>query len=85
ELDGAEEKALAGPEVRDTLDRLLFPGPAKDYMLRLRGRGVAEPSLDAWARAAAGRWLAGRQLEARLSRSPELRAALRDLLAEGGG
>ena len=31
ELDGAEEKALAGPEVRDTLDRLLFPGPAKDY------------------------------------------------------
>ncbi|MFG2085115.1 pyruvate carboxylase [Spirillospora sp. NPDC048824] len=31
ELNGAEEKALAGPEVRDTLDRLLFPGPAKDY------------------------------------------------------
>ncbi|WP_242900651.1 pyruvate carboxylase [Actinomadura terrae] len=31
ELDEAEEKALAGPEVRDTLDRLLFPGPAKDY------------------------------------------------------
>ncbi|TDC50673.1 pyruvate carboxylase [Actinomadura sp. KC345] len=31
ELTGAEEKALAGPEVRDTLDRLLFPGPAKDY------------------------------------------------------
>ena len=26
-----EEKALAGPEVRDTLDRLLFPGPAKEY------------------------------------------------------
>ncbi|WP_301176717.1 hypothetical protein, partial [Actinomadura geliboluensis] len=56
-----------------------------EVVLRLRGRGVAEPSLDAWARAAAGRWLAGRQLEARLSRSPELRAALRDLLAEGGG
>ncbi|MEU9872175.1 pyruvate carboxylase [Actinomadura sp. NPDC048021] len=31
ELDGAEEKALAGPDVRDTLDRLLFPGPAKEY------------------------------------------------------
>ncbi|GAA2630542.1 pyruvate carboxylase [Actinomadura fulvescens] len=31
ELTGAEEKALAGPEVRDTLDRLLFPGPAKEY------------------------------------------------------
>ncbi|GLZ06009.1 pyruvate carboxylase [Actinomadura sp. NBRC 104412] len=31
ELTGDEEKALAGPDVRDTLDRLLFPGPAKDY------------------------------------------------------
>ncbi|MFI0351782.1 pyruvate carboxylase [Actinomadura sp. 9N407] len=31
ELTGDEEKALAGPEVRDTLDRLLFPGPAKEY------------------------------------------------------
>ncbi|MQY04175.1 pyruvate carboxylase [Actinomadura macrotermitis] len=31
ELTGEEEKALAGPEVRETLDRLLFPGPAKDY------------------------------------------------------
>ncbi|MFF5264794.1 pyruvate carboxylase [Actinomadura viridis] len=31
ELTRDEEKALAGPEVRDTLDRLLFPGPAKDY------------------------------------------------------
>src|SRR5690606_11105749 len=31
ELTGEEEKALAGPEVRDTLDRLLFPGPAKEY------------------------------------------------------
>ncbi|WP_329519421.1 pyruvate carboxylase [Spirillospora sp. NBC_01491] len=31
ELTADEEKALAGPGVRDTLDRLLFPGPAKDY------------------------------------------------------
>ncbi|MBW8485836.1 pyruvate carboxylase [Actinomadura parmotrematis] len=31
ELTGEEEKALAGPEVRATLDRLLFPGPAKDH------------------------------------------------------
>ncbi|MGI5167088.1 pyruvate carboxylase [Spirillospora sp. CA-253888] len=31
ELTGDEEKALAGPEVRQTLDRLLFPGPAKEY------------------------------------------------------
>ncbi|GAA3931951.1 pyruvate carboxylase [Actinomadura viridis] len=31
ELTRDEEKALGGPEVRDTLDRLLFPGPAKDY------------------------------------------------------
>ncbi|GAA1581333.1 pyruvate carboxylase [Actinomadura kijaniata] len=31
ELTGEEEKALAGPAVRETLDRLLFPGPAKEY------------------------------------------------------
>ncbi|GAA3193724.1 pyruvate carboxylase [Actinocorallia longicatena] len=31
ELTKDEEKALAGPEVRTTLDRLLFPGPAKAY------------------------------------------------------
>ncbi|WP_018655963.1 pyruvate carboxylase [Actinomadura flavalba] len=31
ELSGAEEKALAGADVRATLDRLLFPGPAKEY------------------------------------------------------
>ena len=31
ELTGDEEKDLAGPQVRDTLDRLLFPGPAKDF------------------------------------------------------
>ncbi|MEW2358419.1 pyruvate carboxylase [Spirillospora sp. NPDC029432] len=31
ELTGDEEKALAGPDVRDTLDRLLFPGPAKEF------------------------------------------------------
>ncbi|MEU5882778.1 pyruvate carboxylase [Spirillospora sp. NPDC047279] len=31
ELTAAEQKALAGPEVRETLDQLLFPGPAKEY------------------------------------------------------
>ncbi|XVQ10284.1 pyruvate carboxylase [Spirillospora sp. CA-255316] len=31
ELTSDEEKDLAGPQVRDTLDRLLFPGPAKDF------------------------------------------------------
>ncbi len=30
-LTEQEEKALAGPEVRTTLDRLLFPAPAKAY------------------------------------------------------
>ncbi|GAA4241894.1 GTPase-associated protein 1-related protein [Actinomadura meridiana] len=52
-----------------------------EVVLRLKARGAAEPALEAWARAAAGRWLAARQLDARLSRSPRLRAALRDLLA----
>ncbi|MFA1545339.1 GAP1-N2 domain-containing protein [Actinomadura chokoriensis] len=56
-----------------------------EVVLRLRKRGVAEPSLEEWARAAAGRWLAARQLDAHLARSPELRAVLRDLLGEGGG
>ncbi|MEO5876638.1 MAG: pyruvate carboxylase, partial [Streptosporangiaceae bacterium] len=31
ELTGEEEQALLGPKVRETLDRLLFPGPAKEY------------------------------------------------------
>ncbi|RAY11517.1 pyruvate carboxylase [Actinomadura craniellae] len=31
ELSEEEGKALAGPDVRDTLDRLLFPAPAKAY------------------------------------------------------
>ncbi|MFC0041475.1 pyruvate carboxylase [Actinomadura rayongensis] len=31
ELTRDEEKALDGPDVRDTLDRLLFPAPAKAY------------------------------------------------------
>ena len=58
-----------------------------EVVLRLKARGVTDPALEAWARAAAGRWLAAKQLESRLARSPRLRAALRDLLepAEGGG
>ncbi|XRQ13700.1 hypothetical protein ACN3XK_23275 [Actinomadura welshii] len=54
-----------------------------EVVLRLKARGAAEPELEAWARAAAGRWLAARQLDTRLARSPRLRAALRDLLASG--
>ncbi|QKG20583.1 hypothetical protein ACTIVE_2221 [Actinomadura verrucosospora] len=54
-------------------------------MLRLRTRGIAEPGLEAWARAAAGRWLAARQLDARLAGRPELRAALKDLLGGDEG
>ncbi|NDU73707.1 hypothetical protein GWI34_13810 [Actinomadura sp. DSM 109109] len=54
-----------------------------EVVLLLRGRGAAEPSLEAWAREAARRWLAGRQLDAHLARRPELRAELRSLLSEG--
>ncbi|RFS82685.1 hypothetical protein D0T12_24890 [Actinomadura spongiicola] len=53
-----------------------------EVVLRLRARGGGDPALEAWARTAAGRWLAAKQLDGRLSRSPELRAVLRDLLAE---
>ncbi|MFI0483425.1 hypothetical protein [Actinomadura sp. 9N215] len=53
-----------------------------EVVLRLKAGGRAEPALEAWARAAAGRWLAAKQLDSHLARSPELRAALRDLLAE---
>ncbi|WP_160161154.1 hypothetical protein [Actinomadura sp. K4S16] len=53
-----------------------------ETVLRLRKRGGAEPSLEAWARAAARRWLAAKQLDSHLARRPELRAELRDLLAE---
>ncbi|MUN36420.1 GAP1-N2 domain-containing protein [Actinomadura litoris] len=55
-----------------------------EVVLRLRTRGVTEPALETWARAAAGRWLAARQLDAHLSGEPRLRAALKDLLAEAG-
>ncbi|QFG20545.1 hypothetical protein [Actinomadura sp. WMMB 499] len=58
-----------------------------EIVLRLRARDVREPGLEAWARACfggqAGRWLAGRQLDAHLDRAPELRPVLRDLIAEG--
>ncbi|MBE1537406.1 GAP1-N2 domain-containing protein [Actinomadura algeriensis] len=56
-----------------------------EVVLRLRERDVREPGLEEWARACfrgqAGRWLAGRQLDAYLA--PELRPALRELIAEG--
>jgi hypothetical protein len=53
-----------------------------EVVLRLRKRGGAEPALEAWARAAARRWLAAKQLDSHLARRPELRAELRKLLAE---
>ena len=56
-----------------------------EVVLRLRRRGVAEPALEAWARAAAGRWLAARQLDAHFAGDPELHAALKDLVAEARG
>ncbi|WP_344407283.1 hypothetical protein, partial [Actinomadura nitritigenes] len=56
-----------------------------EIVLRLRTRGITEPDLESWARGAAGRWLAARQLDARLADRPELRAALQDLLAGDEG
>jgi hypothetical protein len=56
-----------------------------EVVLRLRRRGVAEPALETWARSAAGRWLSVRQLDAHFSNTPELRAALRELISESRG
>ncbi|WP_141584232.1 hypothetical protein [Actinomadura sp. WMMA1423] len=53
-----------------------------EVVLRLRRLGAGEPALESWARAAARRWLAAKQLDAHLASRPELRAELRDLLAE---
>ncbi|MFI0407460.1 hypothetical protein [Actinomadura sp. 3N508] len=53
-----------------------------EVVLRLKAGGRSDPALEAWARAAAGRWLAAKQLDSHLARSPRLRTALRDLLAE---
>jgi len=54
-----------------------------EIALRLRRAGVSEPRLEAWARSAAGGWMASRQLESHLRQEPELRAELRRLLAGG--
>ncbi|MGP4023241.1 GAP1-N2 domain-containing protein [Actinomadura sp. 3N407] len=56
-----------------------------EVVLRLKARGVTEPALETWVRAAAARWLAAKQLDAHLARSPRLRTALRDLLDDGEG
>ncbi|WP_067491281.1 GAP1-N2 domain-containing protein [Actinomadura hibisca] len=56
-----------------------------EVVLRLRRRGVTEPGLDAWARAAASRRFAARRLEAHLSGEPGLLAALRELLDQDPG
>ncbi|MFB4314462.1 hypothetical protein [Actinomadura sp. 21ATH] len=56
-----------------------------EVVLRLRRGGAAEPALETWARSAAGRRLSARQLDAHFSRAPELRAALRELVAEARG
>jgi len=54
-----------------------------EVVLRLRRRGIAEPDLEAWARRAATRWIASRQLESYFSGDREMRAELKRLLAEG--
>ncbi|QXJ20428.1 hypothetical protein AGRA3207_001141 [Actinomadura graeca] len=56
-----------------------------EVVLRLRKRGVTEPALETWARAAAARWLAARQLDSHFAGEPQLQAALKDLLAEARG
>ncbi|MFC5746532.1 hypothetical protein ACFPZN_12990, partial [Actinomadura rugatobispora] len=56
-----------------------------EVVLLLRRRGVAEPALETWARAAAARWLSARQLDAHFAGDRELRAALKDLVAEARG
>ncbi|MFF5263037.1 hypothetical protein ACFY4C_29265 [Actinomadura viridis] len=56
-----------------------------EVVLRLRRRGVTEPALETWARSAAGRWLSARQLDAHFAGDRELRAALRELVAEARG
>ncbi|RKS69036.1 hypothetical protein BZB76_6175 [Actinomadura pelletieri DSM 43383] len=75
----ARARTGRGPLRGDDLERR---NDLVEVVLRLRARGGGEPALEAWARTAAGRWLAAKQLDGRLSRSPELRAVLRDLLAE---
>ncbi|GAA2417062.1 GTPase-associated protein 1-related protein [Actinomadura vinacea] len=56
-----------------------------EVVLRLRRRGVAEPALETWARSAAGRWLAARQLDTHFAGDRELRTALKELVAEARG
>ncbi|MBW8485454.1 GAP1-N2 domain-containing protein [Actinomadura parmotrematis] len=56
-----------------------------EVVLRLRLAGARDAGLEAWARAAAARWAAGRRLDAHFAGERELRTALRDLLAEGKG
>ncbi|SEG04795.1 hypothetical protein SAMN04489712_10323 [Thermomonospora echinospora] len=53
-----------------------------EVALRLRLAGASEPRLEAWARAAAGRWRAARQLETYLRDEPGLREELRRLVSD---
>ncbi|MBO2453669.1 hypothetical protein J4573_41735 [Actinomadura barringtoniae] len=53
-----------------------------EVVLRLRRRGITEPGLEAWARRAATRWIASRQLESYFSGDREMRAELKRLIAE---
>ncbi|MGK5558244.1 hypothetical protein ACSNOI_42265 [Actinomadura kijaniata] len=84
----AEVLATASERVRTRLAERWAAGPPDragrvellEVVLRLRGHGVADAALDAWARAAVGRRFAGRRLEHRFSGDPGLRAALRDLM-----
>ncbi|GAA1557759.1 hypothetical protein GCM10009678_45940 [Actinomadura kijaniata] len=84
----AEVLAAASERVRTRLAERWAAGPPDragrvellEVVLRLRGHGVADAALDAWARAAVGRRFGGRRLEHRFSGDPGLRAALRDLM-----
>lgn len=74
----AGRSPLRGAEIEQRNDLV-------EVVLRLRVRGVTEPALAAWARSAVTRWLSARQLDAHFSGDPDLRAALKDLLAETRG
>jgi hypothetical protein len=85
--------AAAPPEPRSRLGALWAGTLARrtqrneliEVVLRLRRLGVAEPALETWARSAAGRWLSARMLDAYFAGEPQLRAALKELVAEARG
>ncbi|KAB2345078.1 GAP1-N2 domain-containing protein [Actinomadura rudentiformis] len=79
----SSRRALARPSLRSAENARR--NELVEIVLRLRMRGITEPSLEAWARTALSRFLPSRQLEAHFSGDRELRGALRDLIAETRG